>query len=114
MKPHDRHMPQLNGSKVRATAAEHGWKLSELATVTGIPYGTLRNTTRDGRPDSMRMPRVHKLRIALGLSAAEILANNEGVPDEPPKQPAKPAGAARRQDTEKTRKAPKRATERAA
>lgn len=79
-------MAKLNGARVRERAAERLWKLSDLAILTGIPYGTLRNTTRDDNPDGMHLARVHKLRLALGLTISEILA-----PDEVASAPPSPA-----------------------
>lgn len=110
-------MSTLNGSIVRHRAAALGWDLAALATESGIPQGTLKNTTREHKPDPMRLTRVYALAHALAKKTGEdvrdvvteILASGEGVPDGPPPQPTQPKAPPRRQDKEKDKKAPRRA-----
>lgn len=98
--------------EARIRDAKH---LAEL--VPDIPYGTLRNAV-SGR-DPMRLDRIYAVArtIACRLDrsvqvrdvVADILGTNDGVPDEPPKQPSRePKGPPRRQETEPT-KGPRRA-----
>ncbi|WAL67086.1 helix-turn-helix transcriptional regulator [Amycolatopsis cynarae] len=114
-------MPFLNGPLVRDLAAEHGWDLAALADRAGIPLRTLQNITREHDPDPTTRIRLHNLAKALakGRTSAvpELMSRirrpssattNDGVPDEPPQQPTRPKGPARRQDTETTKRGPKR------
>jgi hypothetical protein len=110
-------MPHLNGPLVRRQAELRGWSLADLGRLTNIPTRTLENTTRTNRPDPMRAYRVERLRVALGVSMKNLVANNEGVPDEPPPQPKpKRTGPTRRQEreTDNRRTGPRRAQGRAA
>lgn len=107
-------MPKLNGPRVRHRLAEKDWDLAMLSRETGIPEGTLKNATRDRDPQPVNLRRVYRVRAALALPLAEIIAaGNDGVPDEPPKQPkGGPKGPTRRQG--KDTKAPKRINDSAA
>lgn len=118
-------MPLLNGQRVRHRAALLGWDLHTLAAEAALPVRAVQNSTRTERPQTMKITRIYALGRALAQHgedpvkvsadivadpdvAAEILANNDGVPDTPPTQPTrKPAGPARRETTEKT-KGPRR------
>lgn len=91
-------MPTLQGSKVRTRAAARGWDLAQLAAVTGIPHGTLRNATRDRKPQGLSLTRVYGVARALrdgddplDQVVAEITAgkDDDGVPSTPP-PPKKP------------------------
>jgi hypothetical protein len=114
-------MPKLNKSRVKHRMAELGITSAQLASDTDIPWGSLRNALA-GR-DQITLVRVYALGHALAGAedpnavtasivaddtlAAEILANNDGVPDEPPTQPKRPAAPPPRRPKERT--GPKRA-----
>lgn len=115
-------MPKLIPSRVKHRMAEMEITSTSLAEETEIPAGSLRNALA-GR-DPLTLARVYRLARALTRErenfrlvaaaivaddtvAAEILANNDGVPDEPPKQPGRPAAPPRR--TDKPTRGPKRA-----
>lgn len=100
-------MPNLNTTVVAHRAAQ----LSEgrdalvvLAKTTGIPHGTLRNAVGGRQP--LSLARCYTLAEALDLPIHEVLANNDGVPDLPPKQPKGPKAPPRRQDHEDEKKGP--------
>lgn len=91
-----------------------------LSQLTGIPHGTLRNWIAGSDP--MRRDRVytvvrHLLERAKRDSGDDqvrtfteaILGTNDGVPDEPPKQPKGPSAPPKRREGERTT-GPKRAT----
>lgn len=100
---------RLAGSAIRSAVIEHGWSLRDFAGYCQIPYGTIKNVTRDDNPDRVRLHRARRMARVLGVQMATIVASNEGVPDEPPPQPAKTSGPARRQEREEKRTGPKRA-----
>lgn len=111
---HDVFMPILNGPRVRHLAASRGLDLPTLAKRCGIHKRSLQNATRGRNPDNIALPRVYRIASELADTpgsvealVAEILANNDGVPDEPPKQPQRPAAPPRR--TDKPTRGPKRA-----
>jgi hypothetical protein len=72
--------------------AERGVTSEELAEMTGIPWGTLRNALA-GR-DPLRLPRIYKVGRVLRAKderlravVADLLGVNEdGVPENPPDQ----------------------------
>ncbi|WP_435070423.1 hypothetical protein [Amycolatopsis thermoflava] len=115
-------MPKLIRSRVKHRMAELAiTSTQQLATETGIPWGSLRNALA-GR-DPITLARVYALARALTGEgenfrvvaaeivadrelAAEILANNDGVPDEPPPQPKRPSAPPPRRS--KDPRAPKR------
>ena len=123
-------MPMLKTAAVRHRVAELGDgrdALVVLAERAGIPHGTLRNAVGGRQP--LSLPRVYALGRALAKRgedpkavaawivddeqiAAEIRANNGGVPDEPPRQPKTPPSPPTRRDQEQTRKGPRRVTSR--
>lgn len=86
-------MPKLNKPAVKHRMAELGiTDARELAAATGIPWGSLRNAVAG--LDTISLTRVYDVARALTRNGetlravvAEILATNDGVPDEPPKQP---------------------------
>ncbi len=118
-------MPLLNGQRVRHRAASLGWDLHTLAVKAALPVRAVQNSTRAKRPQTMKITRIYALGRALAQQdedpvevaadivadpdvAAEILANNDGVPDTPPKQPTRTnTGPTRRETTEQT-KGPRR------
>lgn len=118
-------MPLLNGQRVRHRAALLGWDLHTLAAAAALPVRAVQNSTRAERPQTMKITRIYALGRALAQHgedpvkvsadivadpavAAEILANNDGVPDTPPKQPTRTnTGPTRRETTEQT-KGPRR------
>lgn len=113
-------MPFLTPTKVRTRMARRGMKYSRhLAEKTGLPYHTLRNAVSGSNP--LHLADIYVVAEALRdpLEAVEVVVldilanNNEGVPDEPPKQPQRDKGPARRQESEKTKTSPKRTTARA-
>jgi hypothetical protein len=107
---HDVPMPMLNGSRVRHRIAELDSDLGGLADATDIPRGTLRNATAGRQPVTLQ--RAYRIAKAVDLPVGDILAEgNDGVPDEPPRQPERPKGPVRRQDAEKKKTGPKRATD---
>src|SRR5436190_10275093 len=105
---------KMHADNVRHRMAELGIRdAKHLAELVNIPYGTLRNAV-SGR-DPMRLDRIYAVAHVLARRGepvrtvvADILATNDGVPDEPPKQPARPKSPPKRQDSESTKKAPRR------
>lgn len=94
-------MPTLIGQPIRDRIAQLDWTPDRVYRETGIPDGTMRNITRDRDPDVTSWRRAYRLARVLDLPISEIVAGNEGVPDEPPEQPKGPKGPPKRQDKEK-------------
>lgn len=112
---------KMHAERVRHRMAELGIPDAKhlAALVETIPYGTLRNAV-SGR-DPMRLDRIYAVAHVLARRGEpvrtvvdDILATNDGVPDEPPKQPTRPKAPPKRQDTEQDKKAPRRNTAKAA
>lgn len=107
-------MPNLIG--VRERRQRTGVKVGAFAARVGYARSTFISIENGTRPAS----REGAERIAQGLTELGVpttaveLIGPEHVPSEPPKQPTRPAGPPKRQDQEKTKKAPKRVDNRAA
>lgn len=108
-------MPKLNASRVKHRLAALDLTTEALAQLSEIRFGTLRNAVA-GR-DTMHLNRIYRVahflkkrREKVEAVVADILATNEGVPDEPPKQPRRePTHPSPRKDGEDTKKTgPKR------
>lgn len=99
---------KMHADNVRHRMAELGIRdAKHLAELVNIPYGTLRNAV-SGR-DPMRLDRIYTVAHVLARRGepvrtvvADILATNDGVPDEPPKQPSGPKAPPKRRDNEQT------------
>lgn len=113
-------MPNLITASCRPRMGRQGFSNArELAESIGYPHSRVRNGI--GGSDVVSWATVYAIARALKSDTEsldevvrDIVANNEGVPDEPPVQPGKPAGPARRKDTEEKRTGPRRTTGRAA
>lgn len=84
--------------------------LQKLATVTGIPHGTLRNAIAGH--DEMRLGRIYQVAQALGIPDGDVptLIVDTGIPDTPPEQPPNtPKAPPKRKDEKKT--GPKKPTD---
>lgn len=107
-------MPKLNKDRVKHRMAEVNiTSTRHFAKDVDIPWGSLKNGLA-GR-DQLTLPRIYRIAERLRRPdetvrevVADILAVGETVPDEPPKQPSGPKSPPKRQDTEATKKAPKR------
>jgi hypothetical protein len=110
------HMPYLNCSRMDHRMAAAGFKYAKgLAAKAELPYGRVRNAV--GGHDPLHLADIYTLAELLAQDGedvkdvvADIIANNEGVPDEPPKTPRPPAKPPTRGTTEKT-KGPRRNAE---
>lgn len=102
----------LNAKRIRERRDERDLSNKELAGALGISELYLRNVLSGSDKPGSRL--VHRIGRVLGLSFDEVTAakTNDGVPDEPPKQPTGPKRPPKRADTEKTN-GPKRATDQA-
>lgn len=102
-------MPAVNHELLRSKRDELDLSNGDLAKLVDTTANYVSNVLRGADEPSMRL--VHRFARALKLDADEIVATDArptGDPSDPPKQPTRPAGPARRQDTETTKKAPKR------
>lgn len=107
-------MPKLNKDTAKHRLAESNITSTRvLAEITDIPWGSLKNGLA-GR-DPLTLARIYRIAERIKRRPNEtvrdvvtdLLAANEGVPDEPPKKPRRePTAPPKRKDTEKT--APKR------
>lgn len=111
-------MPKLNSLRVKHRMAASRLTAEDLSGLTGLKLRVLRNAIA-GR-DFMSLLRIYQ--IAQFMCRRDepvedvvdhILAHNEGVPEEPPKQPQRDKGPSRRQESEKTKTSPKRTAARA-
>lgn len=100
-------MPKLNTNRVKHRIAQMDTSVEHMAEIVDIPYGSLRNAV--GGRDPLSLRRVYRLAAALELPVGEVLADAEGVPDEPPPQPTQPIGPAPRKDKTTRKTAPRRA-----
>jgi len=108
-------MPKLNKDTVKHRLAEAGiTSTRDLAKAVDVPWGSLKNGLA-GR-DPLTLPRIYRIAERLRRHGEtvrqvvdDIVAETEGQPDTPPKQPAGPKAPPKRQDSEK-RTAPKRNT----
>lgn len=103
-------MPYLNVPVVQHRVAQLGKGRDALVVIaeqTDIPHGTLRNAVAGYQP--LSLPRCYSLADAIDLDVRDVLANNDGVPDLPPKQPAGPKAPPKRQEREPS-KGPRRVT----
>jgi hypothetical protein len=112
-------MPKLNSTPVKHRMAEAGLRYAKhLAEATGLPFGRVRGAI-NGR-DPLKLMDIYDIARVLKRDdedirdvVAEITADdedvntNDGVPDEPPKQP-KPQKAPPKRST-KSGTGPKRA-----
>lgn len=79
----------------------------QAAELLDIAGGSLRQIETSVKPASLAL--AYRAARLYRCDVADLIANNEGVPEEPPKQPKPAPAPRRRQDTEGTKKAPKRA-----
>ncbi len=99
-------MPKLNSSRIKHRIAELDWSVEQVASMTGIPYGTLRNAVA-GR-DPINLHRAYRLLRALNvpgyvqLSIDDLLVGDQ-KPTEPPQQPKGPKSPPTRQEREPSR-----------
>lgn len=116
-------MPNLITTPSRRRMGLRGYSnAKELAAAIGFPHSRVRNGV--GGSDVISWATVYAIARALKSDdetlddvIADIVANNEGVPDEPPPQPKpKRTGPTRRQEreTDNRRTGPRRAQGRAA
>ncbi|MFD5245067.1 helix-turn-helix transcriptional regulator [Amycolatopsis sp. NPDC058340] len=102
-------MPAVNFTLLRDARDERDFSNTELADQVKISPKYLENVLRGADQPSMRL--VYRFSRVLDLAVNDIVAADAkptGDPSDPPKQPGRPAGPARRQDTEQDRKGPKR------
>lgn len=114
-------MPLPNGSRIRARREELDLRPAQLAERLGISAGYLRNI--ESGHDPIRNEVGHRIARALAISFEDVMGTNpvpplaegtnDGVPDEPPKQPKPQKAPPKRQGTERTT-GPRRAAEDAA
>ncbi|WP_033288291.1 helix-turn-helix domain-containing protein [Amycolatopsis jejuensis] len=98
----------INPTAIRERRDERDLSNEEFAGALGISPLYLRNILSKTDKPGDRL--VHRMARVLGVTIDDITATNDGVPDEPPKQPKRePAHPTRRQDQEKST-GPKRAT----
>lgn len=99
-------MPKLT-HRVKDRLAELDWSVRDLAALTDIPPGTMKNAVSG--IDEMRIGRVHTIARVLDLAPGDIVQTDADYPDEPPPQPKnEPRKPARRKDVEKRQTGPKR------
>lgn len=92
-------MPLPNGSRIRARREELDLRPAQLAEHLGISAGYLRNI--ESGHDPIRNEVGHRIARALAISFAEVMGTNDGVPDEPPKQPKPQKAPPKRQEPAK-------------
>lgn len=78
----------------------------QAAELLDIAGGSLRQIETSVKPASLAL--VYRAARLYRCDVADLIAGNDGVPDEPPPQPKPPQAPARRQDKEGAKKAPKR------
>ncbi|MEA5366042.1 hypothetical protein VA596_41395 [Amycolatopsis sp., V23-08] len=108
-------MPKLNKDAVKHRLAEANiTSTSDLAEQVNVPWGSLKNGLA-GR-DQLSLTRIYRIAEQLKRPdetvrdvVEEIVAVGEGEPDTPPATPRRePKSPPSRQDSEKTKTAPKR------
>jgi transcriptional regulator with XRE-family HTH domain len=104
-------MPAVNFTLLRDRRDELEISNDELAVAIGRSKKYIENVLCGSDAPSMRV--VHGFARVLKMNFQIILAKPTGDPSDPPKQPDRPTGPAKRQTTERT-KGPRRAAEDAA
>lgn len=107
-------MPHLISERAKYRMARRGFRSArELAVAIGLPYGTVRNGV--GGSDPLTMANIFRLARALRednevveVVVADLVGNNEGVPDLPPEKKTKDTQGPKRRQERTT--GPKRAT----
>lgn len=108
-------MPKLNKDVVQHRLAEAGiTSTRDLAQAVDVPWGSLKNGLA-GR-DPLKLPRIYRLAEKLKRDdetvrqvVDAIVVTRDGAPDTPPQKPRRePTSPPSRQDSEKTKTAPRR------
>lgn len=97
-------MPKFDKHRITHRMAELGVNSETLANRTGIPWGSLRNAIAG--TDPLNLARVYDIGRVLRKDGeelrdvvADLLANNDGVPEPPPDQTKPKPKPERRKET---------------
>lgn len=99
-------MPKVNGSAWRSLIAEADWSPEDMAELLDLTAGSFRNVLAGREPTTER--KIHRAARSLSaqlrrsVSFEDLVAEHDGVPDEPPEQPKQEPKPKRRKEPAET------------